>query len=130
MRIRPIRTNADYEAVLRQIERLWDAAPGTEDADALEVLAVLADAYEREHLDIPPPDPIDAVLFRMEQRGMARAELQELLGVTRGRLSEVLSGKREFSKAMIRKLVDGLDLPAEALIGGGRADGGDSRGLR
>jgi len=116
MRIRPIKTKADYEAALAQIERLWDAAPGSEDADALEVLAVLVDAYEAEHVDIPPPDPIDAILFRMEQRGMTRAELQQVLGVTRGRLSEVLTGKRELSKAMIRKLVDRLHIPAENLI--------------
>ncbi len=89
---------------------------GSEDADTLEVLAVLVEAYENEHIAILPPDPIDAILFSMEQRGMARADLQEVLGVSRGRLSEVLSGKRSLSKAMIYRLVDQLDIPAEILI--------------
>ena len=117
MRVRPIKTKADYEAARVQIEKLWDAAPGSAEADTLEVLAVLVDAYEREHVDMPFPDPIDAILFRMEQRSMARADLQEVLGVSRGRLSEVLSGKRELSKAMIRRLIDHLDIPAEILVG-------------
>ena len=116
MSIRPIKTKADHEAALAKIEKLWDAAPGSKDADTLEVLAVLVDAYESEHVDIPLPDPIDAILFRMEQRGMARTDLQEVLGVTRGRLSEVLSGKRSLSKAMMCRLVDQLDIPAEILI--------------
>jgi len=116
MSIRPIKTRADHEAALAKIEQLWDSPPGSEDADTLEVLVVLADAYENENVDIPPPDPIDAILFRMDQRGMARKELQEVLGVTRGRLSEVLSGKRSLSKAMIRRLVDELDIAAEILI--------------
>jgi len=116
MRVRPIKTKADHQAALVQIEELWDAAPGSEEADTLEVLAVLVDAYENEAVEILPPDPVDAILFRMEQRGMARAELQEVLGVSRGRLSEVLSGKRDLSKAMIRRLVARLDIPAEILI--------------
>jgi len=116
MRIRPIKNGADYKAAVARIEKLWDAPAGSEDADTLEVLAVLVDAYESEHVDMPPPDPIDAVLFRMEQRGMQRSELQQMLGVSRGRLSELLNGKRELSKAMIRKLVEQLDIPAEILI--------------
>ncbi len=116
MRVRPIKTKADCETARARIERLWDAASGSEDADTLEVLAVLVDAYENEHIEILPPDPIDAILFRMEQQGMARADLQEVLGVSRGRLSEVLNGKRSLSKAMIHRLVDQLDIPAEILI--------------
>ena len=116
MRIRPIRNEADYEAAMERIERLWDADPGSEDAETLEVIAVLVDAYEREQVEILPPDPIDAILFRMEQQGMARADLQEVLGVSRGRLSEVLSGKRSLSKAMIHRIVEQLDIPAEILI--------------
>lgn len=116
MRVRPIKTKADHEAAMAQIEKLWDAAPGSEDADTLEVLAVLVEAYENEHVEILPPDPIDAILFSMEQQGMARADLQEVLGVSRGRLSEVLSGKRGLSKAMIHRLVDQFGIPAEILI--------------
>lgn len=116
MNVRPIRTEADYKAALTRMEELWEAAPGSEEAGTLEVLAVLVDDFERQHVDIPPPDPIDAILFRMEQRGMDRSELQQVLGVSRGRLSELLNGKRELSKAMIRKLVEQLDIPAEILI--------------
>ncbi len=120
MNIRPIKTEADHEAARARIEQLWNAAAGSKDADTLEVLAVLVDAYENDHADIPPPDPIDAILFRMEQRGMGRGELRDVLGVTRGRLSEVLSGKRSLSKVMICRLVDELDIPAEILIQPGR----------
>ena len=116
MRVRPIKTKADHEAAMAQIEKLWDAAPGSEDADTLEVLAVLVEAYENEHVEILPPDPIDAILFSMEQQEMTRADLQEVLGVSRGRLSEVLSGKRGLSKAMIHRLVDQFGIPAEILI--------------
>ncbi len=116
MRVRPIKTKTDHEAAMAQIEKLWDASPGSEDADTLEVLAVLVEAYENEHVEILPPDPIDAILFSMEQQGMTRADLQEVLGVSRGRLSEVLSGKRGLSKAMIHRLVDQFGIPAEILI--------------
>jgi HTH-type transcriptional regulator/antitoxin HigA len=116
MKIRPIKTKADHEAALAKIEELWDAAPGSDDADTLEVLTILVEAYENEHIDIAPPDPVDAIVFRMEQRGLDRADLQEILGVSRGRVSEVLSGKRCLSKAMIRRVADQLDIPAEILI--------------
>ena len=79
MSIRPIKTAADHRAAIAEIERLWDAAPGSDDADTLEVLAVLADAYENEHVEIPPPDPIDAILFRMEQRGAMEGDRERCL---------------------------------------------------
>ncbi|MFQ5744587.1 MAG: type II toxin-antitoxin system HigA family antitoxin [Acidobacteriota bacterium] len=116
MKVRPIRTKGDYKAALEQIEVLWDPASGSEDADTLEVLSTIVEAYEDEHIDIPPPDPIEAILFRLEQSEMTRRDLQKILGVGRGRVSEVLSRKRGLSLGMIRKLVVKLNIPAETLI--------------
>ena len=117
MTIRPIRTPADYEAALARIEALWEATPGSDDADELDVLATLVDRYEQEHEPIPPPDPIEAILFRLEQTGQTRKELADILGVGRGRVSEILSRKRGLSLRMIRRLVHNLHIPAEILIG-------------
>ena len=116
MKIRPIRTKKDYRVALEQIESLWDAAPGSEDAGTLEVLSTLVEAYEDARIDIPPPDPIEAILFRLEQKELTRRDLQRILGVGRGRVSEVLNRKRGLSLGMIRKLVDELHIPAETLI--------------
>jgi HTH-type transcriptional regulator/antitoxin HigA len=116
MTIRPIRTRRDHRAALERIEQLWDAPSGSEAADDLEVLATLVDAYEQLHDPIPAPDPIEAVLFRLEQTGQDRSDLQRILGVGRGRVSEILNGKRGLSLAMIRKLASALSIPAEVLI--------------
>ncbi len=116
MNIRPIRTQQDYEAALARIEARWTALPGSDEADELEVLATLVDVYEEEHEPIPPPDPVEAILFRLEQSGKTRQDLAEMLGVRGSRVSEVLSRKRGLSLAMIRKLVDRLRIPAEILI--------------
>ena len=116
MAIRPIRTRRDHRAALGRIEQLWDAPPGSEAADELEVLATLVDAYEQLHDPIPDPDPIEAILFRLEQTGQDRSDLQRILGVGRGRVSEILNGKRGLSLAMIRKLASALGIPAEVLI--------------
>ncbi len=117
MTIRPIRTPEDYEEALARIDALWNAAPGSEKADELEVLATLVDRYEEEHEPIPPPDPIEAILFRLEQTGQTRKELADILGVGRGRVSEILNRKRGLSLRMIRRLVRSLHIPAEILIG-------------
>ncbi len=117
MNIRPIRTEEDYEAALARIEALWDAAPGSEEADELEVLATLVDVYEEEHEPIPPPDPVEAILFRLEQSGRTRKDLAEILGVGRGRVSEILNRRRGLSLSMIRKLARSMNIPAEVLIG-------------
>jgi HTH-type transcriptional regulator / antitoxin HigA len=119
MRVKPLRTSTDHKAALAEIERLWDAKPGTEEADLLEVLVVLVDAYERQHYPMLPPDPIEAIKFRMEQRGSSRKDLEELLGVSRGRVSEVLARKRQLSLSMIRSLTSKLDIPADVLIADG-----------
>jgi HTH-type transcriptional regulator/antitoxin HigA len=113
--IRPIRNEEDYETALEEIEQLWDAAPGTPEADRLEVLVTLVEAYEAEHYPIPAPDPIELILHVMEARGLTRRDLEPYLG-SRARVSEVLNRRRPLSLAMIRKLQSGLGLPADALV--------------
>lgn len=116
MPLRPIRTEADYEAALARAAELMDAAPGTPESDELDVLATLIERYEDEQMPIPPPDPIDAVLFRLEQTGRSTQDLRDILGVSRGRVSELLNRKRRLSLEMIRALVAELDIPAEILV--------------
>lgn len=113
--IKPIHTAADHVAALATIESLWDAKPGSRDGDRLEVLATLVDAYEREHTPIVPPTPLEAIKFRLEQEGKSRKDLEAILG-TRGRVSEVLTGRRALSLAMIRGLHEALRIPLEVLV--------------
>ena len=113
--IKPIRTKKDYEAALAEVERLWGAKLGTPDGDRLDVLATLIDAYESIHDPIDPPDPIEAIKFRMEQQGLTRKDLEPMIG-TRTRVAEVLNRKRNLSIGMIRRLHKGLGIPAEVLI--------------
>jgi HTH-type transcriptional regulator/antitoxin HigA len=111
----PIRTKQDYEAALKEVERLWGAKAGTAEGDRLDVLATLIDAYEAEHYPIDPPDPVEAIKFRMEQQGLSRRDLEEIIG-TRTRIAEVLNRKRGLSIAMIRRLHERLGISAEILI--------------
>src|ERR1700693_590968 len=113
--VRPIRSNADYEAALKEVERLWGAKSGTRNGDRLDVLATLIDAYEAEHFPLDPPDPIEAIKFRMEQQGLTRRDLEEIIG-TRTRIAEVLNRKRGLSIAMIRRLNEHLGISADVLI--------------
>lgn len=115
MEIRPIKTEADYQAALQEIERLFDAAPDTPEGDRLEVLTTLVEAYEDKHYNIPLPDPIEAILYYMESRGLSRRDLEPYIG-SRARVSEVLSRKRPLSIRMIRRLHTGLGIPADVLI--------------
>jgi len=115
MNIEPIRTKRNYRDALRRIESLLDAAPGSPEADALDIMATLISAYEDQHFPIAAPDPVAAILFRMEQLGLNRADLEPYLGSS-GRVSEILSGKRGLSLAMIRKLHNGLRIPLENLV--------------
>src|SRR5215470_13056564 len=101
--VKPIRSKRDYEAALKEVARLWGAKSGTRDGDRLDVLATLIDAYEAEHYPMDPPDPIEAIQFRMEQQGLTRRDLEGLIG-TRTRIAEVLNRKRGLSIAMIRRL--------------------------
>ena len=113
--VKPIRTLADYEAALAEVEHLWGAKSGTPNGDRLDVLATLIDAYESQHYPMDPPDPIEAIKFRMEQQGLTRKDLEPLIG-TRTRVAEVLNRKRSLSIGMIRRLHDALDISAEVLI--------------
>ena len=113
--IKPIQTNADHEAALAEVERLWGAKTGTPQGDRLDVLATLIVAYENEHFPMDPPDPIEAIEFRMEQQGLTRKDLGPLIG-TKTRVAEVLNRKRNLSIAMIRRLHQALGIPAEVLI--------------
>ena len=115
MEIKPIRTKKDYLKALKRIEALWDAEPKSTKYDELEVLVTLVEAYEEKQHPIDPPDPIEAIQFRMEQLGMTRKDLEPYIG-PRGRVSEVLGRKRGMSLAMIRKLHRGLGIPAEVLL--------------
>jgi HTH-type transcriptional regulator / antitoxin HigA len=113
--VKPIRTEADYEAALAEVERLWGAKAGTPKGDRLDVLATLIDAYENEHYPMDPPDPIQAIKFRMDQQGLSRKDLEGIIG-TRTRIAEVLNGRRGLSINMIRRLNQKLGIPADILI--------------
>ena len=113
--VKPIRTKADYRHALKEVEGLWGAKLGTPEGDRLDVLATLIDAYESEHYPMDPPDPIEAIKFRMEQQGLSRRDLEPLIG-TRTRVAEVLNRKRSLSISMIRRLHDRLGISAEVLI--------------
>ena len=115
MDIHPIRTEADYEAALAEIDRLFEAAPNTPEGDRLEVFATLVEAYEEQHYSIPAPNPIEAITYYMESRGLCRRDLELYLG-SRARVAEVLNRKRPLSLEMIRRLHTGLGIGAEILI--------------
>lgn len=116
MQPHPIHDDAALQQALVEIEALWGADAGTEDAARLEVLGILVDLYECTHHPIEPPSPIEAIRFRMEQLGLSRKDLEPYIG-SRGRVSEVLAGKRNLTLPMIRRLRDGLGLSADILIG-------------
>jgi HTH-type transcriptional regulator/antitoxin HigA len=113
--LKPIRSERDYDHALAEVEELWGAKAGTPKGDRLDILATLIEAYETEHYPMDPPDPIEAIKFRMEQQGLTRKDLEEILG-TRTRVSEVLNRKRGLSINMIRALHDKLGISAEILI--------------
>ena len=115
MDIKPIRSEEDYEAALVQIETVFDAPPGTPEGDLLEVLTILVEAYEEQHYPIAPPDPIEAIEFHMQRLGLTRRNLEPYIG-SRARVSEILNRRRPLTLAMIRKLHDGLGIPADTLL--------------
>jgi len=115
MQIRPIRTKADHRAALKEVERLWNANPGTPDGDRVDVLVTLIEAYEGKHFPIPAPDPIAAINFMLEQKGMTRRDLEPAIG-SRGRVSEILNRKRPLTLPMVRALSALLDIPADVLV--------------
>ena len=115
MHIKPIKTEANHRAALARIDELWEAEPNTPEADELEVLVTLVDAYEEAHFPIDVPDPIEAIRFRMEQQGLEDKDLVAFLG-QRSRVTEVMNRKRGLSITMIRKLHEGLKIPLECLV--------------
>ena len=120
MEIRVIRNDRDHKRALREIEGLWppSGAPraGTAEAERLELLAILVDDYERKRWPIGPPDPIAAIRFQMEQRGLTQADLKPFIGSS-ARVSEVLSRRRQLTLPMIRRLRDALGISADVLVG-------------
>src|SRR5450631_4598005 len=116
MDIQPIRNQRDHAKALREVERLWGARARTPEADKLEILVTLIDAYEAKHHPIDPPDPIDAIRFRMEQMGFTRKDLIDIIG-SRARVSEVLNRRRPLTVAMIVRLREKLGISADVLIG-------------
>jgi HTH-type transcriptional regulator/antitoxin HigA len=115
MEIRPIRTDDEYRAALTEIKRLWNSEPGTAEGDYVEVLATLIQAYEATYDPIPAPDPISAIEFMMEQKGLTRRDLEPAIG-SRGRVSEVLNRKRPLTLPMVRALSVLLDIPTDVLV--------------
>ena len=115
MNIQPIRTEADYDAALAQIEQLWGAVEGSAEGDRLDVLAVLVEHYETKHHPIAPPDPVEAIKFRMAQMNLRRKDLEPLIG-SRARVAEIINRRRALSMPMIRRLHYSLNIPLESLI--------------
>lgn len=116
--VTPIRTDSDYHAALSEVEALWGSAPGTAMGDRLDVLMDLVEVYERQHHPVLPPNPIEAIRFVMDQRGLKPVDLSSLFGST-ARVYEVLGGRRSLSIRMIRSLHKELGIPLESLIGTG-----------
>lgn len=117
MDIKPIKTDEDYQAALQEIEHLFDADPDTPEGDRLEVLVTLVKAYEDKHYPVSLPDPIEAIEYHMESRGLSRRDLEPYIG-SRARVSEVLNRRRHLTLRMMRNLEAGLGIPAEILIQG------------
>ncbi len=115
MDIKVIRTEKDYEKALERLEAIFDAPIDSQEGDEAEILGILIEKYEDEHYPIGPPDPIEAIKFRMEQMGMNKRDLAQIIGY-KSRVSEIFSRKRKLTLKMIRKLHDKLKIPYESLI--------------
>ena len=120
MDIKPIKTEQDYEATLQRIAELMGAEPETPEGNELDILATIVSAFEDQNFPIGFPDPVEAILFRMEQMGYRPKDLEPFIG-ERGRVSEILNRKRGLSMTMIRELHEGLNIPLENLIGATKA---------
>lgn len=115
MEIRPIKTEQDYNESIKRIEELWGAKKDTPEGDELDLLCTLVELYEIKYYPIAPPDPVDAIKFRMEQMGMTNADMVKYLG-SQSRVSEVLNRKRKLTLKMVKSLYKGLKIPAEILL--------------
>lgn len=115
MELKPIRSRKEYLAALAEVERLWDAPARSPEADRLDVVAMLIERYEQEHFPIAEPDPIEFLDHVMESRGLTRKDMEAYIG-PRGRVADILNRTRPLTLEMIRRLADGLQLPADVLI--------------
>ena len=113
--IKAIKTEDQYRSILQQIRQLWNCPEKSPEADLLEVLAILADDYENKHYPILPPDPIEAIKYKMEENDLTATDLIPYFG-SRSRVSEVLNRKRPLTFNMAKKLFNGLNIPAETLL--------------
>lgn len=115
MKIKIIKTKKDYEAALKKIEELFDSKHNTENGDSLELLVTLVEVYEQKQFKILPPDPIEAIKFRMEQLGLKQSDIADVIG-GKNRASEILNRKRELTAKMMRDLHRKFNIPAESLL--------------
>ena len=115
MKLKPIRTEDDYDKAIARLEKIFDSEPGTKDGDELEILAMLIEDYEDKHYPIGPPDPIEAIKFRMDQMGLRQKDLGEILG-HKSRASEILNRKRKLTLSMIRTLNEKLNISTAVLV--------------
>ncbi len=115
MGLKMIKTDEDYQKALKRLEEIFEAPNETPEGDEAEVLSILIEKYEDEHFPIGPPDPIEAIKFRMEQLDMTNRDLAKIIGY-KSRVSEIFNRKRKLTLPMIRKLHDELKIPYEALL--------------
>ena len=115
MDIKPIKTNRDYKTALKRVDELFNSKPNTPLGDELDILITLVEAYEQKHFFIPPPDPIEAIKFRMEQLGLKQSDIAKMIG-GKNRASEILHKKRPLTADMMRRLHKKLNIPAESLL--------------
>lgn len=115
MKIKPIKTEKDYQNALKRIDNLMNAVLDTPEGDELEILAILVERYEQEKFPIDAPDPISAIRFRLEQLGMEQADFAKI--VRANRASEILSGQRSISLSLVKKIHNQLRIPYESLLG-------------
>lgn len=115
MNIKPIRNDDDLRAAFKRLERVYQAQEGTREADEMEILVTLIEAYEHKHFPTGVVDPVEAIKFRMEQQGLTQKDLEPYIGSS-GRVSEVLNHKRRLSLQMVKRLHDGLNIPYESLL--------------
>ena len=115
MEIRPIKTEKDYNEAIQRIEKLWGAKKNSPSGDELDLLCTIVEAYEMKHFPILPPDPVDAIIFRMEQMNMTKSDMAKYLG-SQSRVSEILTRKRQLTLKMVKSLYKGLKIPAEILL--------------
>ena len=116
MKMRLLKTEAEYNTALQRLEVIFDAIPGTPEFDEAEFLIALIEIYEKEHYPILPPDPVEAVKFRMEQMNLKQTDLVKFFG-TRARVSEFMNRKRPLSLSQIKRLYKEFGIPAEVLLG-------------